>query len=504
MSVINKVLKDLDKQKQSTDSNVGESSSGFVKPEVQFTSQLNTDGSEESSSRKGMYMSIAMLTAVAIFGFMFYRQGVQIQNLQPLAEAKQTQAQTQNQAQTQTIAANETSKLTEVQDNELKSGDINDVEVAKAQSEGSAYQSASRESVTNEVTEASTIALAKAKEVILASEGANISTTSNADEFASNSSTSSNTGISPNSDNTSAAQSVSAELQEPKGVVKVDSKMASITEVNSLRPSKVNNGTSNVQVRFSQNTRTSSIVDDVKTNVNTGESDKKLAQLKQVNTTNRAELSASNSTSKSTKGVMAVKEVILTDAQLAQKKFDIAEVAEQQQKIDRAVKYYYEALVLDPSMHQARKQLASLYYALNNLGRAEQILAQGVAQFPEEVELAILKAKVENASFSPMKALTTLEGISDGSDWKRDKWILQSDIAQKNGRFELAESAYRSLISIEPSQARWWMGLAYALDSQQQYSQAADAYQKALSYRGLSTGAMTYIEQRLIQLGGSQ
>ncbi|WP_153913847.1 tetratricopeptide repeat protein [Shewanella sp. TC10] len=488
MSVINKVLKDLDKQKQSTGSNAGESNSGFVKPEVQFTSQLNTASSDELSSRKGMYMSIAMLIAVAIFGFMFYRQGVQIQNLQPLAEARQTQAQTET--ETETTAAIDANTFTEVPVNESKSSDIDGVEVVMTQSEN-----VSHESVTSEVTEASTIALVNPKEVSVAADVENTSKVSSADEVVSGNTTNSSV-----TESTLATQSVSTELQEPKAVVKVDSKMASITEVNSLKPSKANNDTSTVQVRFSQNTRKSSIVDDVKSNVSTEKSDNKLAQTKQVNSNNKAELSSSNNT----KGVMAVKEVILTDAELAQKKFDIAEVAEQQQKIDRAVKFYYEALVLDPSMHQARKQLASLYYALNNLGRAEQILAQGVAQFPEEFELAILKAKVENASFSPMKALTTLEGVSDESDWKRDKWILQSDIAQKNGRFELAESAYRSLIAIEPSQARWWMGLAYALDSQQQYSQAADAYQKALSYRGLSTGAMTYIEQRLIQLGGSQ
>ncbi|MCC4832977.1 tetratricopeptide repeat protein [Shewanella sp. 10N.7] len=458
MSVINKVLKDLDKQKQHSASTTGETSdSGFVKPEVQFTSQIEANASDEQSSRKGMYMSIVMFIAVFLIGFMFYRQGVQLKNLQPLAEATQVkeveQPLTAGLVDEGTLTSDDpTDPIT---DNESHSVEINKTANSLAKSDND-FNGESE--VSADVAETD-LAITQDLQTV----------------------------------------AVEAEPQANKPVVKVDSKMASIIETNLFIPSSQKKDNGSVKVRFAQNTRTSTIVEDVKADVGSNSRAAKSSKAEQaiVSNTNAA-------TTSSNKGVMAVKEVVLTDAELAQKKFEIAEVAEQQQKIDKAVKYYYEALILEPSMHQARKQLASLYYALNNLGRAEQILAQGVQQFPEEIELAILKAKVENASFSPMKALDTLEAISDNSDWARDKWILQSDIAQKNSRYELAESAYRSLITIEPSQARWWMGLAYALDSQQQYSQAADAYTKALSYRGLSTGAMTYIEQRLIQLGGSQ
>ncbi|MEZ9140860.1 MULTISPECIES: tetratricopeptide repeat protein [unclassified Shewanella] len=457
MSVINKVLKDLDKQKQHSASTTGETSdSGFVKPEVQFTSQVEANAPDEQSSRKGMYMSIVMFLAIFLIGLMFYRQGVQLKNLQPLTEATQEEAE-------QPLIAGLVDEDTLTSDDlpdSITDDESHSVEITKT-----ANSLAKSDNDFNEESEVS----ADVAETDLA-RSQNLQTVA-----------------------------VEAVPQANKSVAKVDSKNTSVTVKDTLAPSLDDKDNGSVKVRFAQNTRTSTIVEDVKADVGSNSRAAKSSKAEQaiVSNTNAA-------TTSSNKGVMAVKEVILTDAELAQKKFEIAEVAEQQQKIDKAVKYYYEALILEPSMHQARKQLASLYYALNNLGRAEQILAQGVQQFPEEIELAILKAKVENASFSPMKALDTLEAISDNSDWARDKWILQSDIAQKNSRYELAESAYRSLITIEPSQARWWMGLAYALDSQQQYSQAADAYTKALSYRGLSTGAMTYIEQRLIQLGGSQ
>ncbi|WP_285163459.1 tetratricopeptide repeat protein [Shewanella goraebulensis] len=478
MSVINKVLKDLDKQKSATTQDSGSASkantdssaeTGFVKPEVQFISQVQSDSSDEHS-RKGIYISIAMLIAVAVFAVMFYRQGLQLKKLQPLAETKQAKAVNVKPIDSNVV---QTSNTDLSLDNNAESLQLE----ANADSPEAVTFSDSASNSNNRL-ESESIS------DVTSPEASNIALTDKP--------------LSEQNELTQVSEIKGTELTaaEPKAqsqprVLKVDSKMAAITESTALKPSTASNDSSTVQVRFSQNTRTSTIVDDVKSEVKT-------------ESQNSVIKSSESGAIKSTKGAMAVKEVVLTDTELAQKKFEIAEVAEQQQKIDKAVKYYYEALMLDPAMHKARKQLASLYYALNNLGRAEQILAQGVAQFPEEVELAILKAKVENASFSPIKALTTLDGVSDSSDWARDKWILQSDIAQKNGRFELAESAYRSLITVEPSQARWWMGLAYALDSQQQYPQAADAYRKALSYRGLSTGAMTYIEQRLIQLGGSQ
>lgn len=457
MSVINKVLKDLDKRQQqhSDESPQGAEANGFQRPEVQFTSQVNmskgTTTDSASSSNKSLLMSVLMLVAVALLGIMLYRQGMQLQKLQPL-----TPERVNNNA---SVVVNPNENLGDDQPmvTAVKSSDES-ISLSQSMIADASFSS-------NEPTDAM-----KQDDDKIAEEESVV-----------------DRDVKPKNTDIAAVEIARNESKQD---------IDRAVKVNKVEQTQTNDSGS-VQVRFSQNTRSSAIVAD--NQKETANNVVTINESKPTSTTARNSVSAT-----ANKGSMAVTEVVLSNAELAQKKFDIAEVAEQQQKVDRAIKYYYEALMLEPSMHQARKQLASLYYALNNLGRAEQILAQGVVQFPEEVELAILKAKVENASFSPDKALITLSGVSDSSDWARDKWILQSDIAQKNGQFELAESAYRSLVGLEPSQARWWMGLAYALDSQQAYKEAAETYRKALSYRGLSTGAMTYIEQRLIQLEGSQ
>jgi MSHA biogenesis protein MshN len=203
-------------------------------------------------------------------------------------------------------------------------------------------------------------------------------------------------------------------------------------------------------------------------------------------------------------GQMAITEVKLTPKQLAQKRFTLANEAERDGKLKDAISYYEQTLGFDPSMHEARKQLAALHYGQGQLAKASEVLLQGMLLFPQQLDFALLLARVQQASGQADLALVTLANIPDTHPLARQKWMAQSDLAQKLGQFSLSEQAYRQLLQQEPQQAKWWMGLAYALDSQQQFPQARQAYRTALGNRGLSAQASAFIEQRLTQLGDSQ
>jgi MSHA biogenesis protein MshN len=201
---------------------------------------------------------------------------------------------------------------------------------------------------------------------------------------------------------------------------------------------------------------------------------------------------------------MKVTEVTLTKAQLAKVLFQKAQAAEKEKRLSDASSGYLEAIILDPSLHAARKQLVSIYYAQNNANTAIRLLESGVGMFPSHWEFYLIKANIENALQEYRAALQSLSYIDDSSHFVKDKWAFQGEIAQKIAQYDLAESAYRSLLTLESTQARWWMGLAYALDSQQQYAKAAEAYRSALNYPGLSNTAIEFVEQRLVQLGENQ
>jgi MSHA biogenesis protein MshN len=198
---------------------------------------------------------------------------------------------------------------------------------------------------------------------------------------------------------------------------------------------------------------------------------------------------------------MSVNEVVLSKTQMAQLQYRKAMDAEQAQRLDDAAGYYLEAIILQPSLHKARKQLVDIYFAQNNPTTAMRLLESGISMFPQQWEFYVILSQIQTAIKAYDEALTTVAMIPDSSSWARDKWIAQTDLAQNSKNFVLAEVAYRNLLVSESTQSRWWMGLGYALDSQQKYPQAAQAYRSALSYEGLSTSAMTFIEKRLDQLG---
>lgn len=186
---------------------------------------------------------------------------------------------------------------------------------------------------------------------------------------------------------------------------------------------------------------------------------------------------------------MAVTEVQISNEQLAQRRYRLATEAENQGLLSDAIVYYSEALALTPVMHKARRQLAALYYGQGRLDSASDILIKGTVLFPEEYDYAFLLARVQQASGDIKLAMSSLELISDESLLAKQKWTMQSSLAQKSDNYPLAEESYRKLLRLEAGQARWWMGLGYALDSQQEYDPAKQAYRHALSADGLSKQA---------------
>ncbi|GIU12162.1 tetratricopeptide repeat protein [Shewanella sp. MBTL60-007] len=200
-------------------------------------------------------------------------------------------------------------------------------------------------------------------------------------------------------------------------------------------------------------------------------------------------------------GNMAVKEVKLSPEELAQKQMLLATDAQQQGLHRDALTYYEAALAYDPSLHQARRQAAALYYGQSKLAKAAKLLEQGQLLFPQEYEFSLLLARVQQAGGQAEQALKSLAKIPDNSVLAIKKWHQQSDLAQAQKDYPVAEQSFRQLAKYEPSQGRWWMGLGYSLDAQQKYTEAKAAYSQALSQGNLSAQAKIYVDNRLLQLG---
>ncbi|WP_345853016.1 tetratricopeptide repeat protein [Shewanella algae] len=201
---------------------------------------------------------------------------------------------------------------------------------------------------------------------------------------------------------------------------------------------------------------------------------------------------------------MSVTQVSLTPAELSQKKLQQGQQAKELGQLDKAMSAYAEALRLNDANHNARQELAALFYGRGELDKAAVLLRQGAESYPQQPTFWLLLARVQKARSELPLALASLQQIADGSELGREKWLLQAEIGQSLKDWPLVQQSYLSLIRQDASQGRWWLGLAYAQDASGDYDAAKACYQEALKRQGLSSDARDYIENRLAQIGGRQ
>ncbi|QHD53640.1 tetratricopeptide repeat protein [Shewanella algae] len=201
---------------------------------------------------------------------------------------------------------------------------------------------------------------------------------------------------------------------------------------------------------------------------------------------------------------MSVTQVSLTPAELSQKKLQQGLQAKELGQLDKTMSAYAEALRLNDANHNARQELAALFYGRGELDKAAVLLRQGAESYPQQPTFWLLLARVQKARSELPLALASLQQIADGSELGREKWLLQAEIGQSLKDWPLVQQSYLSLIRQDASQGRWWLGLAYAQDASGDYDAAKASYQEALKRQGLSSDARDYIENRLAQIGGRQ
>ncbi len=198
---------------------------------------------------------------------------------------------------------------------------------------------------------------------------------------------------------------------------------------------------------------------------------------------------------------VTVTPVVLTPAQLAAKKMQQAQQAESLGELAQAMTIYHELINQDSSQHSARKKLAALLYGQSRYDQAKQVLSQGIALYPEYQEYLLLHARVSQGSNDLAQAMATLSTMKDTGSYAKQKWLQMSELAQQLKDYPRAEQAFRQLARLEPNQGRWWMGLGYALDAQQDFTHALAAYQNAIDNQNLSPKAREFVKNRIQLLG---
>jgi MSHA biogenesis protein MshN len=199
------------------------------------------------------------------------------------------------------------------------------------------------------------------------------------------------------------------------------------------------------------------------------------------------------------KSSLTISRTQLSPQALAANKISEAEQAIERNDIAKAESLFEEVLLVMPEHETARKQLAALWYGKKYYQNAVNLLSQGIALAPKAEEMRLMSARIYYEQGQARQAYNILSPVKR-SNSTEIQTLLANASAELN-EHNSAIVAYRKLITLEPNVGRWWLGVAVSLDSLGNFVPARDAYKQAIARNNLSTSAMQFARQRLIELG---
>jgi MSHA biogenesis protein MshN len=190
---------------------------------------------------------------------------------------------------------------------------------------------------------------------------------------------------------------------------------------------------------------------------------------------------------------------IMLDMSLGEKYQEAINIAAQG-NVKKSIQLLTEMTTTHPDFFQGRLSLASLLFEQGNTLRAQQLLEVGLQQRPLDPSYIELKARILISQGKSDSALKLLETVSPPLETHSDYHALVAALYQRLGQPQLAAQLYEQLLTLQPDNAVWWMGLGIALENSGKQSQALMAYSKADNSGSLNPELKIYIENRMHNL----
>jgi Tfp pilus assembly protein PilF len=195
-------------------------------------------------------------------------------------------------------------------------------------------------------------------------------------------------------------------------------------------------------------------------------------------------------------GPTAARILTLTPGQKADRLFGQAQAALAGQDRATAAKLLRQVLAEYPQHGAAREQLAMLMIQDGQRENAEVLLTEGLVVTPKRAELARTCAQLMVERGALLPALHMLEPFTDSPAADAGALALQAAILDRLHRYSEATDAYRRALRLQPRQAVWWTGLGLALEHEGQPAPALAAYRRAAQLP-LQDAVKTFVQQRI-------
>ena len=145
----------------------------------------------------------------------------------------------------------------------------------------------------------------------------------------------------------------------------------------------------------------------------------------------------------------------------------------------------------------ARKTLAMLFLDKGRVSEAEGLLQQGLQLNSHATELSKLYARILVNQENILKAVTLLEQSQPANQDDPSYYALLAACYQRLARHQDAELSYQKALALQPEQGVWWMGMAISLEAQGKVAPAINAFRRASVSKGLSAALSDFIKQRI-------
>jgi Flp pilus assembly protein TadD len=161
---------------------------------------------------------------------------------------------------------------------------------------------------------------------------------------------------------------------------------------------------------------------------------------------------------------------------------------------------FRHVLTLDQRNHEARRILAMLLLNAGERGEFTSLLNEGIQMAPGHAPFVALLGRALLEFGENAKAIHLLERHLPTMDDDTELLELLGSLYQQSGQYAAAILRYRQLLERQPDNARAVAGLAISLDASGEQGEALKLYRQALNYRSLPDEVNEYARQRVLTL----
>ena len=171
--------------------------------------------------------------------------------------------------------------------------------------------------------------------------------------------------------------------------------------------------------------------------------------------------------------------------------------AETQGQDETAIRILSQLVDEHPRYQSGRELLARLLLRHRDTKSATRIIDEGLAVEPGSQVFAELKAHLLLDKGQVNEAIHLLEANAPGLDKNPNYHAFIAALYQKQGKAAMAANIYKQLLTLQPDNAKWWLGLGVSLDALGSHIQALEAYSNANTNGDLSPELKAYVETQL-------